>query len=166
MRSVASEAVRLAGGPDREAPEAPGWKVVRHLDPATSIIVVTATASGPRTFVAADDTTLVVLNLSLPALTKDIRHRLTEMARQYPGALVEAAGGRAKIFDSITINGDGVFVAGARLAGRDEVIEQLPSGSVLTVAPGSTRTRVEPRGDRRCGRRPCAWGVGIVGCLQ
>ena len=139
MRSVASEASRLAADAGGGAPEAPGWKAVRTLDPATPIVVVTATATGPRTFVAADDTTLIVLNLSLPTLTKDSRHRLTEMARQYPASLVEAAGGRAKIFESITINDDGVFLAGAKLAERDELIEQLPVANIQMVTTGPVR---------------------------
>jgi hypothetical protein len=65
-RSVSSEASRLAIERSALAKDA-GWEAVRNLDPARSIEITTAAAIVTRTFVAADNTTLTVLNLGRPA---------------------------------------------------------------------------------------------------
>jgi hypothetical protein len=137
-RSLSREASRLAverSGPAQNA----SWKAVRNLDPARPIVITTAAATVTRTFVAADDTTLTVLNLSKPGLSETSRRQLLALARAKPLALAGAADGSAKVFEAFRLAPDGVFLHDVKVAEPGELIERVPIGDVLTITASVRR---------------------------
>ena len=137
-RSASREASRLAADPSGPTMD-PGWRALRKLDPARPIVITTATATVTRTFVAADETTLTLLNLSRPGLSATSKRQLLELTRASPLALVEAAAGSPKLFEAFRFGPDGVFLHDVKLAEPGELIERLPIADVVTITESTRR---------------------------
>ena len=131
-RSVSREASRLAIEPSGQAKDA-GWESVRNLDPARPIVITTAAATVTRTFVAVDNTTLTVLNLSRPGLSETATRQLLALTRASPPALAGAADGSPKLFEAFRFGPDGVFQHEVKVAEFGELIERVPIGDVLAI---------------------------------
>ena len=102
-------------------------------------MITTATATVTRTFVAADETTLTLLNLSRPGLSETSKRQLLELTRASPLALVEAAAGSPKLFEAFRFGPDGVFVHDVKVAEPGELIERLPIADVVTITESTRR---------------------------
>ena len=135
-RSLSREALRLAVDPNEAIN---GWPAVRGIDPGTSIVVTTAASTLTRTFVAADDDSMTVLNGNVQGLSEAQKWRLIGLIRDNPRALAKAADGYPQTIDEFGFQADGVFLKHVRLAGLDELIVRLPIGDVLAVTTGSVR---------------------------
>jgi DNA-binding NarL/FixJ family response regulator len=136
-RSASREASRLAVERFGTAKDA-GWQTLRKLDPARPLVITTAAATVTRTFVAADDRTLTVLNLNMPALSEASKRQLLDLTRASPLALVDAAGGSPKLFEAFRFGPDGVFLRGQKVAELGEIVERVPIGDVLTIGAALT----------------------------
>jgi hypothetical protein len=135
-RSASREASRLAADPSGPRMD-PAWQAVRKLHPARPIVITTATIT--RTFVAPNDTTLTLLNLSRPGLSETSKRQLLELTRASPLALVEAADGSPKRFEAFRFGPDGIFLHDVKLAEPGELIERLPIADVVTITESTRR---------------------------
>jgi len=110
------------------------WSRVAQLAPAAELVVTTR-GSQPRSrhFVVADEFTLLVLNLTHPALPSTSMRVLRDMASQHPEyfAALQKSGTFAQ--DDVRIGRDGLFVADRRIADLDEVVERIARNDVTEI---------------------------------
>ena len=137
-RSISREAAKLAADSPGRA-DTPGWQAMREFTRGRVVRVTTATASVTRTFVAADERSLTLLNLGAPGLSHETRWQLFEVARSNPETIVRAAGERSLQADALRIGPDGVFIHDVKIAERRDVILQLPIDEVLMVTTAPQR---------------------------
>jgi hypothetical protein len=110
------------------------WIRVRELEPSAEITVsTTRSRASTRLFVAADDTRLIALNLSSPALTPSSIRALRALAAQYPSALATLQATGALVQDGVRVGREGVFVADRRVAGLDEIVETIARDDVIEI---------------------------------
>jgi hypothetical protein len=110
------------------------WSRVRQLAPASEIFV-TRQGSQPRSrhFVAADESSMIALNLEVAALPAEAARTLRDMAAHNPERLVALQKGGAHEQGRIRIGRDGLFVDERRIAAFDEVLETIPRSSVSQI---------------------------------
>jgi hypothetical protein len=126
------------------------WSRVSRLQPAAEITVtlrgvpaVPTVHAARRYFVTADDSTLVVLNLTAATLPSSAVHTLRDMAAQHPDHVLAAQQTGAFRQNNVRVGRDGVFVSDRRIAKLDEIVESVPRDRVTqilgpVVARGST----------------------------
>src|SRR4026209_1931258 len=79
-----------------------GFPKLPHAEVAPGTLVLVSTRGGPpaeRTFVPAGDAGIVVLNTSLPGLSRDAVTTLRAIATRYPDAIIAAEGGASRMLD-------------------------------------------------------------------
>ncbi len=110
------------------------WSRVRQLAPAAEIFV-TLQGSQPRSrhFVAADESSLIALNLGSAALPAEAARTLRDVAVHNPERLVALQKGGAHEQGRVRIGRDGLFVDDRRIAAFDEVLETIPRSSVSQI---------------------------------
>jgi hypothetical protein len=110
------------------------WSRVGRLQPAAEITVTLRGASPvPRYFVTADDSTLVVLNLTLASLPSSAAHSLRDMAAQHPDHVLAAQKTGAFRQNNVQIGRDGIFVSDRKIAELDEIVESVPRDRVRQI---------------------------------
>jgi hypothetical protein len=110
------------------------WIRVRALEPAAEITVsTTRSRASTRFFVTADDTRLIALNVSSPALTPGSIRVLRAMAAEHPGAIASLQVTGALVQDDVRIGRDGVFLADRRVASFEEIVETIARDDVLEI---------------------------------
>ena len=106
------------------------WKRVQRLDPGSKVkVTVEGAQAAERYFVKANDTELIVLNLTAPDLPKS---RLIEMTRDNPGWMANAS----KVIykdNSIRIGPEGVFNKDRKVCDLATVLERIPRDKVSAV---------------------------------
>ena len=120
----------LNGGTPPES----NWSRVGQLAPAAEIVIATkGSQPGSRHFVAADQSGLIVLNLTDPTLQGTSTRVLRDMAANHPEyfAAVQRAGTFRQ--DSVRIGRDGLFVADRRIADLDRVVETIARNDVSEI---------------------------------
>lgn len=135
-RAIPAEAARLAAEAPQPSDPA-GWRAVLALQAGTPIELTTETIAAPRIFVAADDTSVTVLNLGV--LPERARRYLLDAARANPAAVAATARGAAKALNEFVIGPDGVFLRGVKLAEREDVIARVRAEDVVAVSAGLIR---------------------------
>src|SRR6185503_16380855 len=126
-------------------------------------LVLVSTRGGPpaeRTFVHAGDADIVVLNTSLPGLSRDAVTTLRAIATRYPDAIIAAEGGASRTLDNVRVGRDGVFVSSQKIAYLTQILERISradveAGRSTIVIPGS-------RGMGLPGRIAIGTGVGFL----
>ena len=123
-RSIAREAARVAAAPPTEAADT-DWSRVRKLPPGTAIIVGLEDASrANRYFVAADETDLTVLNVTVD-LPSAARNVLRDVASRHADYFRAAQRGDTFHLDQrVSLGPDGVFVADQKVAELAQVVEE------------------------------------------
>ena len=122
------------GSPLAGASSETDWARVGQLAPAAEVFV-TVLGSQPRSrhFVAADESSLIALNLGSASLPPEAVRTLRDMAAHYPERLVALQKGGALEQGRVRIGRDGVFVDGRRIAAIDEILEITARGSVSRI---------------------------------
>jgi len=134
---VATELPAAAGQSDDA-----GWTGVRKLAPGKAVILTIKDAPAiTRQLVAADDSTLTVLNADTPALTADAANVLRRAASIHPNYLDGARnGGRFVLEKDVRVEPDGVFVADRKLADLAQVVERYERSDVREIATPMTES--------------------------
>jgi len=136
-RMVSREATRLAAKPNDSTgppgrPAETEWSRVRRFAPGTELIVTTeGAAPQTRIFIRADDSELAMLNPSLVPSAAALRN-LVDAVSMLREEFV--ARGRTFVRGRVALTADGgVFVDGRRVAGFQEIVEQVPRGAVVEI---------------------------------
>src|SRR5262245_46105017 len=110
------------------------WSRVSRLQPAAEITVaLNGAPPASRYFVTANDSALVVLNLTTPALSSSTARTLRDMAAQHPDHIVPALSTGAFRQGDVTIGRDGVFVSDRKVAELGQILETIPRGDVNEI---------------------------------
>ena len=133
----------------------PGWSRVGEL-PKASAITVTREGGQPasRTFVAADESELIALNLTDATLPRPVTRTLRDLASDRSFDLFKASYGQSLTDGPVRLEGGGIFLDGQRVAALDRVLERTARSSVTEV-----------RRTHRATTRGLAWGLLIGGGL-
>ncbi len=132
-RSALAEAFRLAADP-RIQPVGERWRAVREIEPGSSIEITTRAGRITRVFVAADDSSMIVLRLALPGISERSASRLTDLAASHPDVFVNAAAGLNQRADRIRLEDGVAIVDGVNAATINELIEAVPARDVVVVS--------------------------------
>ena len=131
-----------------------------QVAPGTRVLVTTrGGAPAERIFVNAGDADIVVMNTSLPSLSRDAVTTLRAIATRYPDALIAADAGASRTLDNVRLGRDGVFVSNQKIAEPTQILERISradveAGRSTIVIPGT-------RGMNLPGRIAIATGVGF-----
>jgi hypothetical protein len=138
------------------------WSRVRTLAAGTEIIVtVRGLEPGNRYLVTADDSELMVLNVSDPALPVSVRSALRHAAASHPGFLAAAQRGETFLLENdVRVARDGVFVADRKVAALTQVAERIGQHDVAEI-------RIAKRDANAFGCAVAAYfGGGFVGGMS
>jgi hypothetical protein len=111
------------------------WSRVRELQAPAEITVTTRRSrASTRIFIAADDSHVVALNLSSPALSQPSIRVFRAMAAQHPEAFLTVGTAGGLVQDDVRVGREGVFVAGRKVADLEEIVVTIPRDDVIEVA--------------------------------
>lgn len=125
-----------------------GWDRVMRLRGGVEVFVsTTGSSTMKRTMVAADDSTLFVLDLDYPALPSRAARKLKSTAELDSAALVDAAAGRrVLVLDGVEVGAGGVTERGQKIAPGNIVLQAIPAADVLAVHRRGRRSGDGTRG--------------------
>jgi hypothetical protein len=133
--SIAREATLLAGQ-TANAPRATAqWSRVRSLQPGERILVTLS--AGPtlqRSFLAADDATITLLNDSNPALPEETGRDLRRLAATRPRSLLIIPMGGTLRLDRLRIDPRGAFLDGNRIGDVSIIVELHSQDEIVEIA--------------------------------
>ena len=110
------------------------WSRVRQLAPAAEVVVtLEGSQARSRLFVAADESSLSVLNLGVAALPSEAARSLRDIAVHDAERLVTLQKGGAFERGRVRIGRDGLFVDQRRIAAFDEVVETIARDTVTQI---------------------------------
>jgi hypothetical protein len=111
------------------------WKSVMRLAPGKEMnLTVEGGSAARRTMVAADDASLIVLNLTSGALSDVAKNALVAMAVRAPEKFRLLQSDGVHIVDrSITLSADGLFVGTTKAAELREVVELIPRDAIHEI---------------------------------
>jgi hypothetical protein len=133
--SIAREAALLAG----QTAKAPGataqWSRVRSLQPGERIhVTLSAGPTLQRSFLAADDATITLLNDSNPALPEETGRDLRRLAATRPRSLLIIAMGGTLRLDRLRIDPRGAFLDGNRIGDVSIIVEFHSRDEIVEIA--------------------------------
>lgn len=132
--SIEREASRLSQSQAKPTPQDAAWARVRSLKAGSEIVLSTRSIpSRRRYFISADQTTLIVLNLSSVPLSGDPIDRLLKMASARPGLFVATGPGQAGADGPLEIQSGSVFYRGRVIASMGQLVETVSRADVTTV---------------------------------
>src|SRR5262245_18473 len=143
QESIACESARLAA--ESAVPAAPRqspavddqWRRLGRVPAGREVRVVTGRdLAAPRIFVAADNTGLIVLNLTSPKLTPTARRVLTDLAASHPDVFLEAANTYENQLTGITLSSLGLFVDSRLVEERSLLIQRIQRGELRELRLG------------------------------
>jgi hypothetical protein len=140
-RAIAREVGRLAVQTDQDvtstrATSASGdWSRVLALTPGREIILTTdRLARSKQRLLSADHTGLTILNVSDPALSKQVRDQLVRTAERHPACFAEADRGSQFVLDKGVLLGPiGVFQNERRIIAVADILERVPRDKVVEL---------------------------------
>jgi hypothetical protein len=110
------------------------WSRVRELQAPAEITVTTRRSrASTRIFIAADESRVVALNLSSPALPQPSIRLFHAMAAQHPQAFLTVGTTGGLVQDDVRVGREGVFVAGRKVADLEEIVVTIPREDVIEV---------------------------------
>jgi hypothetical protein len=125
---------QISANPGVGTPPESDWSRVGELAPAKEI-AVTIRGSQPanRYFVLADQSGVIVLNLTGPTLPGAATRVLRDMASQHQEyfAAIQQSGTLRQ--DNVSVGRDGVFVANRKVADLGQVVETFARNDVLEI---------------------------------
>ena len=147
-RAMTHEAVRLAAAGESTASSADAvqegdkpvadsnWSRVRKLAPGTEITVLVK-GYLPRYFVAGDESTLTVLNVTDPTLPRAARDVLRDVVSKHPEDFRAAQQHETFVMPkNVRVGPDGVFVADRKVADLGQVIENIARTDIAEIRRG------------------------------
>ncbi len=141
-QSISREAARLVAGQRTGSQPAVDWSSIRKLPPGTEITVVTGDAqAGKRYVLAADDSELIALNVSDPAITPDVAKALRDTAAAHPEYFEPQKPGTSFLLSKrVSLRSEGVFAANQKVADRDQIVQRITradvQGGAITITTG------------------------------
>lgn len=157
--AIARETARL--GAQTKAPEVTArWSRVRSLPSGERIHVgLSGQAALLRSFLAADDTTLTVLNDANPMLPEQAVRDLRRLAATDPRSLLILTRGGTLRLDRLRIDSQGVFLDDTRIADVSSIVELHSRDEVSEIV------LADRRAPKRFWRHLLGWpgliGVGV-----
>ena len=122
--SIAREAALLAGQTAKAPAATAQWSRVRSLQPGERIhVTLSAGPTFKRSFLAADNATITLLNDSNPALPEETGRDLRRLAATNPRALLIIAMGGTLRLDRLRIDPRGAFLDGNRIGEVSIIVE-------------------------------------------
>jgi hypothetical protein len=124
------QSTRLAAGPSSNNQS---WERVRKMKAGDQLRIH---GYGTRFFVAADDSTLYVINADQPQVPWQVNAALKELIRSSPNSLLALHRGSSVngLSHHIRLERGGVFVADQRVADLDTVYETIPRATLRADA--------------------------------
>ena len=157
-RAVAREASQLAAGGKSPSEDARRWTRVRKLTPGTRIVITTSGSMfAARVFVLADESGILTLNLTGPALPADIAKTLRRMASESPERFAAVSSGPGFTDGHIQVGPQGILVDGQRVASLHDILDRTPRVDVREIRTAKSRS-IGYRG-------PVAAAIGAFGGL-
>jgi hypothetical protein len=135
--AIAREAAQVARDSLQEPAPGPAreWARLRDLPSGASIDLTTREwQRAARTFVAADEGGVVLVNLNAPGLPSEVSRRMQDLAERAPHLLINAARGATLVNDRVEIRRDGVFFEGRRVSSLSGVIETRARDEIDEIA--------------------------------
>ena len=113
------------------------WSRVRDIEPGTEITVtVTNSPPGQRYFIAADESSLAVLNIP-DSMSDRVRQVLIDTASDNPDCFALAHQNRTFVLHKdmhLTLTPDGVFLGAEKVADREQIVMQIVRGDVGEIS--------------------------------
>ena len=133
--------------------QASDWSSVRALAPGTQIVItLKGSPRISRLVVVADESELVLVNMTSPSLSQTTTGALIDMLVRHPEHFAgPPVPGRLESGD-VSVGRDGLFVSGRKVAEFDQLVERVSRTNVAEI------TRPRPR--RSTGH---GVGLGVVG---
>ena len=103
--------------------------------PAGQSLIVEADGVPPslRYFVSADQSTIVVLNLSDPALSGSVRRACIQLAVNAPQRILGAMRGEIGGFGPLALHDGGVFLDDRRVSDLMAIVETIPEARIVAI---------------------------------
>ena len=159
-RAITLEAVRLALAPQDGSADGE-WSRVRRLAPGAEITVTTpAMQAGKRLFLSADESGLMLLNLTDPSLPAAARRVLRDMASNHQGYFTDA-GSWAWVDRDVRVARDGVFVVDQKVADLGQVVARVSRADVVEIKRTQKAVRQHPRSRGVLAAKGALIGFGI-----
>jgi hypothetical protein len=87
-----------------------------------------------RYFLQADESALILLNVSDPALSRRVSRAVRTLASAHP-TYFAGPERRGQFLDSgVLVQREGVFLADQKIAGLEEIVERIPRPDVVSLA--------------------------------
>jgi hypothetical protein len=141
-RAALREVSRLGTAYGGRQSSDPDWARVRRLAPGTQV-TVTVSGSPPavRYVIAANESDVTALNLTVPAIPSAATSVLRAVASDHPEYFPAAQQGSSFLLDdNVRLGPDGVFVADRKVADLGQVVERITRSDVREISSGM-RTR-------------------------
>jgi len=139
-RATTRQAFRLASQPDSDAQRTrrasdAAWSRVRMLNPGAEITLTTnRQQSGKRYVLSADESGVLVLNLSDRSIPTCVIVALRATAVDHPQYFLEAEQGKAIALDrNIGLEREGVFFANRNIARLDQLVERVDRAQIVEL---------------------------------
>lgn len=132
-RAITDGAVRLATVQQAATPTDSDWAHMRRLAPGKEVVVtVRGVQGGRRYFVSANESELIVLNLTDPTIPSSARRAVREMTSKHPEYFAGARPGEF-VDGNVSMGPNGVFVSGQRVADLGQIVERIARTDVVDV---------------------------------
>ena len=131
-RDALARTVRV--DPPRPAGADAGWSRVLRL-PAGQSVIVEADGSPPvlRYFVFADQSTIILLNLSDPTLSEEARRACIQLSTDAPQRILGAMKGEVGGFGRVALHDGGVFFDDRLVTDLRTIVQTIPQARVVAI---------------------------------
>jgi hypothetical protein len=131
-RDALARIVRL--DPPLPASTGADWSRVLSLPAGQSVIVEADGApSAVRYFVSADQSTIILLNLSDPSLSETARRACIQLATNAPQRILRAMRGEVGGFGRLALHDGGVFLDDHRVTDLVAIVQAIPQPRVVAI---------------------------------
>jgi hypothetical protein len=133
--AVAREAARFTGGTSGQLGDS-AWSRVRELEPGTELAVtVKGSPPSPQHFLAADESSLTVLNAAAKDISASVKQVLIDTAFDHPIYFVLAQQGKTFPLDGgVILTPEGIFVRVQKIAELEQIVMQIALASVAEIS--------------------------------
>jgi hypothetical protein len=114
------------------------WSDMQRVIAGSEVLITARGVDGPRLFLSADESAILVLNLSIVRLSRKAERELRDLALTYGADLIRREHGEF-VNGDISIAKDGLFVMNRKVADVSEVIQRIDRADVteLRLQPGT-----------------------------
>lgn len=156
MQAVQKEASRLVAAPRKVGPAVQNWPRVTRLAPGREIFVeARGGRAASRIFVTADESELIVLDLTHASLTSEVRRVMRDGVKTHSEYFLHVFAGSRIVHGKVRLAPDGIFVSDRKVAEISDVVKRIPRTDVVVITTPPKR-----RGSLSGGA--IGAGVGVV----